>query len=156
MAPARIVLMRHAEKPPREDDSHLSEAGRRRAERLAVSLPGNLGRPDVLFAASDKPGSFRPRETLEPLAAAIGLDIRQFSDKLSDAFAEKLLGDPEFEGKQIIVAWRHDALPALARALGAPKGLCPDPWPAGLYDLILRFDYGPGCAAQVAAVTAPP
>ena len=76
MAPARILVMRHAEKPRSPIDPHLSEAGRRRAERLAGWLPENFGRPDVLFAAADKLLSRRPRETLEPLANATGAPLR--------------------------------------------------------------------------------
>jgi broad specificity phosphatase PhoE len=141
MAPRTIILMRHAEKPPDKSHAALSEDGRARARRIAARAAELLGEPDLLFAAADKPGSIRPRETLKPLAAAAGLPIRQVPDGESASFAEKLRRDPEFAEKRIVIAWRHKALPVLARALGAPPGLCPDPWPEGLYDLILRFDY---------------
>ena len=155
MAPAMILLMRHAEKPAGEGDSNLSEAGRRRAERLAAYIPETFGWPDMLFAAADKPGSHRPRLTLEPLAAAPGLEVLQFPDRQSEAFAAKLLGGPEFAGKRVIVSWRHGALPRLARALGAPDGLCPDPWPTGLYDLLLRFEDGMDGKPRASALKAP-
>jgi hypothetical protein len=156
MAPGAILLMRHAEKPPGESHAHLSGAGRARARRLARSIPALWGRPDFLFAAADKSGSVRPRETLEPLAAALGLEInRHFSDRDSAGFAAKLLTDPAFNGKRILVCWRHDALPTLARALGAPPGLCPDPWPDGLYDLVLRLDYGADGNPQATALEEP-
>ena len=48
----------------------------------------------------------------------------------------------------MVVAWRHKALPGLARALGATTGECPDPWPGELYDLVLRFDYAEGARPE--------
>jgi hypothetical protein len=155
MPPATILLMRHAEKPEDRRDPGLAEAGRRRAERLAVYIPETFGPPDLLLAAADTPDSHRPRLTLEPLAAVRRLDVGEFPDRQSEAFARKLLAEPMFARKRVVVSWRHDALPALARALGAPEGLCPDPWPDELYDLLLRFDYGANGNARSSVLTQP-
>src|SRR5215216_4018616 len=134
--------MRHAEKPRNPLDPRLSEDGRRRAERLAGYVLTTFGRPAILVAAADKLLSRRPRETLEPLAAATGIEIRRdVPDKRSEALAKELLADPKYDGALVVASWRHKALPVLACALGAAAGQCPDPWPDGLYDLILRFDY---------------
>ncbi|HJW77981.1 MAG TPA: histidine phosphatase family protein, partial [Beijerinckiaceae bacterium] len=142
MAPASILVMRHAEKPRSPIDPHLSEAGRRRAALLADWLPETFGRPDILFAAADKLLSRRPRETLEPLASATGAPLHHdVSDKRSEAFAAELLSDRRYDQALVVVSWRHKALPGLARALGAKTSECPDPWPGELYDLVLRFDY---------------
>ena len=155
MAPRTVILMRHAEKPADKGEAVLSEAGRSRARRVAALVPQLLRPPDVLFAAADKPGSMRPRATLEPLAATVGLEIRQFPDGESEALAEMLRSGAEFAGRRIVISWRHKALPALARALGAPPGRCPDPWPQDLYDHILRFDYGADGTARASALTEP-
>jgi hypothetical protein len=156
VAPATILLMRHAEKPADRRDPHLSEEGRYRAERLAAYIPEKLGRPDVLIAAADKPSSFRPRETLVPLAAATGVALRHdVPEKRGASLAKELLLDPRHDGARIVVAWRHKTLPGLAGALGAKAGQCPDPWPDGLYDLILRFDCADKAEPQVTAVTMP-
>ena len=155
MAPATILLLRHAEKPADRRDPHLSEAGRARAARLAAYIPEAFGRPDLLIAAADKASSFRPRETIEPLAAATGVTFRcDVPETRGAALAKELLSDPRHDGARIVVAWRHKALPGLARALGAKAGQCPDPWPEDLYDLILRFDYD-GAEPRVTAVTMP-
>jgi phosphohistidine phosphatase SixA len=157
VAPATILLMRHAEKPTDKRDPHLSDKGRARAERLAAYIPEKFGKPDALFAAADKPGSRRPRETLEPLAAATGTALRHdVPETRGTAFAQELRSGPRHDGARVVVAWRHKALPGLARALGAKAGecQCPDPWPDGLYDLILRFDYD-GAEPRVTAVTMP-
>ena len=156
MAHATVLLLRHAEKPADKRDPHLSEAGRARAARLAAYIPEAFGRPDLLIAAADKPSSFRPRETLEPLAAATGAVFRHdVPETRNAAFAKELRSDPCHDGTRIVVAWRHKALPGLARALRATAGECPDPWPEGLYDLILHFGYADGTAPQVTAVTMP-
>src|SRR3712207_4929793 len=118
VAPATILLLRHAEKPASRWNPHLSQDGRRRAERLAEYLPATFGRPDVLFAASDKLFSHRPRETLEPLAKATGAALcHEVSDKDSEAFAGELLSGRKYDGTLAVVSWRHKALPGLARAL---------------------------------------
>lgn len=156
MAPATILLMRHAEKPADRRDPNLSASGWQRAERLAGFVPGLIGRPDLLFAAADKPASHRPRLTLEPLAAATGLTVdASVSDKDSAAFAAALLVARRFDGARVVVAWRHDALPGLARGLGAKAGACPDPWPEDLYRLILRLDLGDGAGASTTAIEMP-
>jgi hypothetical protein len=156
VAPATILVLRHAEKPRNPLDLHLSEAGQRRAERLAAWLPETFGRPDILFAAADKLLSRRPRETLEPLAKATGAPLRHdVSGKHSEAFAGELLADPQYAGRRVVVSWRHKALPVLARALGASAGECPDPWPGELYDPVLRFDYADGATPKVTALTMP-
>jgi hypothetical protein len=156
LAPATILVLRHAEKPGSPIDPHLSEAGRRRAAKLAEYLPATFGRPDILFAAADKLFSHRPRETLEPLAKATGAPLRHdVSDKRSEAFAAELLSDHRHEGALAVVAWRHKALPVLARALGAGTGDYPDPWPSDLYDRILRFDYADAARPKVTALAMP-
>lgn len=148
--------MRHAEKPADRSDPGLSAAGRRRAERLSTYIPQSFGRPDFLFAAADKKGSQRPRLTLAPLAAATGRAVdATFSDQDSAAFAAALLVEPRFDGARVVVAWRHDALPALARGLGANRGDCPDPWPEDLYRLILRLDLSAGPRPRVTAIEMP-
>jgi phosphohistidine phosphatase SixA len=155
VAPATVLLLRHAEKPADRRDPHLADEGRARAARLAAYIPEAFGRPDLLIAAADKASSFRPRETLEPLAAATGAVFRHDVPETRNAtFAKELRSDLRHDGVRIVVAWRHKALPGLARALGAKAGECPEPWPENLYELILRFDYD-GAGPRVTAVTMP-
>src|SRR3977135_4277449 len=45
MAPSRILLMRHAEKPDDPGDPDLTEAGRARAAALARYIPATFGKP---------------------------------------------------------------------------------------------------------------
>ena len=68
--------MRHAEKPGDPKNPYLTEAGRRRAERLAQFIPAMFGKPDFVFAAAVNKNSFRAYLTMRPLcdAIAVGLD----------------------------------------------------------------------------------
>ena len=52
MAPGRILLLRHTEKPDDPDNPYLSECGRARAEQLAELIPATFGKSDFVFAAA--------------------------------------------------------------------------------------------------------
>src|SRR5262245_52798535 len=78
--PARILLIRHAEKPPPKEGSvHINEAGKERAEALeklfetSKKRPEPFAKPDFLFAAKDSTSSHRCTETLAPLAKVLKL-----------------------------------------------------------------------------------
>lgn len=146
-----IMLIRHAEKPGegeggvdaagRADDDGLSVAGWRRAGALvpyfsvmAAAVAG-LGRPQHVFAAATtaRHRSTRPRDTVQALAQALGVsaDERWSDDDAPEGVAEGLRG---FDAP-VLVCWRHDALPALARALVRSDGV-PARWPDDRFDLI--------------------
>ena len=124
MSPNVILVMRHAEKPTDDHDPHLSPPGKERAEKLATYIPDTFGKPDFVFAAAvSKKRSARPLETIEPLAAALGLDPKTpFADAQSAELAQLLLSDAKYANKLIVVCWHHGEIPALMRALGAKAG----------------------------------
>jgi hypothetical protein len=148
--PATILLIRHGEKPP--VGNHLSMLGVERAEALprlfggeGAAPPHNLPRPDALFAAAEKRKSNRPVETLVPLSRALGLPIdSHFMDDDCRGLAKRLLRGA-FAGKVVLVSWRHDNLPALARALGVEPPY--KTWPDGQFDRVWRIDYRNGAPA---------
>lgn len=88
----------------------------------------------MIIAAQSVPKSVRPKETVEPLAAKLGLPIIICwnTHDLGD-LASALKHDVSLAGKQILICWRHDALQALAHALGARDA---PSWPNTLYDRI--------------------
>jgi hypothetical protein len=129
----RFVILRHAEKTGLPADRHLSPAGHDRALALCT-LPEYLGAIHAIIAAQSVPKSVRPKETVEPLAAKLGLPIITSwnTHDLGD-LASALKHDVSLAGKQILICWRHDALQALAHALGARDA---PSWPNTLYDRI--------------------
>ena len=142
-----LVLIRHAEKPDGGDG--LAPAGEARA-RAYVSYFQNFkfhSEPvkfDAVFAAADSSASRRPRLTVTPVAAALGLAVNaSYKDKDYQMFVDELRA--HHEGKNILVCWHHGEIPALLQALGAdPNALLPDGrWPGDQYDwaIVLRFDH---------------
>jgi phosphohistidine phosphatase SixA len=142
MPPARIVLMRHAEKTGEEGDRGLSEAGVARAERLATWIPEIFGRPDFLIAAANSPKSRRSKLTLKPLKCATGLEIDDtVKNEDFEKLARRLLTQPRYAGKLVVVCWHQGKLPKLAKALGAPAGSYPDKWGREVFDRVLCLEY---------------
>ncbi len=145
--PARVILLRHAEKPEDDNNIHLSAQGKLRAHALVAFFADRLGvsttnPPSALFAARPSRGapSVRTQETLKPLAAALNLPI--LKPDHADGFAvlaKHVLEDPKFDGKTVIVCWTHNELGDFARALGAkPK---PKEWSPSVYDRVWEITF---------------
>lgn len=140
--PERVLLMRHAEKTGKEDDIHLSETGAARAKRLASYIPETFGVPDFIFAAAPSRKSIRSIETMLPLAAALGKDVRHdIEDRDFAALVRQIFSDAAYDGAIVIICWHHRKMPDIARMLGAIDGSYPDPWPETLYDTIIDIAY---------------
>ena len=154
--PARILLMRHAEKTGEKDDSHLSQAGTARALKLASYIPSQFGRPDVIMATAPSKHSIRPIETVTPLAAALGMTVHSdFADEDTAGLVDQLRSDPAFAGKTVVICWHHGKIPQLAAALGAPDGSYPNPWDETVFNTILEFRFNGAGPPDVKKVTEP-
>ena len=120
--PARILLIRHGDKPEGHGDPHLTAAGRERAQRWVGYFTNSPAQtPAVLFAPQPTKGhpSVRASETLEPLARALHQTISlPFASGDYAKLAHRLLTDPELNGKTVAVCWVHQLLPQFATALG--------------------------------------
>ncbi len=145
--PARVILLRHAEKPAEESDPHLSARGRQRADALAAWLTTNAvltdrGLPAVLFASqvTDHGHGQRPRETLEPLAKKLGLPIQTpFRSENYHALARVVQDSQECDGKVVVICWVHEHLSKLAAALGVKPA--PATWKGSVYDRAWVLDW---------------
>ncbi len=156
--PKRIILMRHADKTEDPNDEDLSDAGWDRAQRLAKYIPETFGKPDVIVATAASKHSDRPKDTVKPLADALGVKIQDyFSNKEFDDLVDEIFNDPDYKNKTVVICWHHSRLPAMAALLGAPAGSYPDPWPDDAYNLILDLQYDPfsGSPPKVTRVTEP-
>ncbi|MBZ8141222.1 histidine phosphatase family protein [Rubrivivax gelatinosus] len=149
----RIMLIRHAEKP-REGEcgvaidgspspQSLSVVGWQRAGALvrlfvpAAPVPPRspILRPAHVFAArpTDTHPSLRPRETVTPLAQALGLQVDEsWSDDDDPARVAAALR--ELQGP-VLVCWRHRSLPDLADEL-LQRAEVPRHWPEQRFDLV--------------------
>jgi hypothetical protein len=148
-----IMLIRHAEKP-QDDELGIDRRGHADPESLSVTgwmragalvrmfalLEGRPGdphivRPQHLVAArtTAQHPSTRPRDTLQPLAAALGVPIDETlaaEDPLPSIAAHLR----ELPGPTL-VCWRHETLPALADEL-LQRAQAPSRWPDGVYDMV--------------------
>lgn len=110
-----VVFVRHAEKRRDDDDPGLTRRGRRRAIRLADMLR-DAG-VDRLFASEYR----RTRQTLEPLARRVGLDVEARPGGDVVGLADELRELPA--GTLAVVAGHSNTVPALIRALGVDPGV---------------------------------
>lgn len=156
--PRRIILMRHADKTDDPNDEDLSDAGWERAKRLATYIPETFGKPDVIIATAASKHSDRPKDTVKPLAEALGLQVQDyFKNKEFADLVDEIFNDPDYKAKTVVICWHHGKLPAIAALLGAPAGSYPDPWPDDAYNLILDLQYDPfsGIPPKVTRVIEP-
>jgi len=148
-----IMIVRHAEKPIAADvrgvrpngdhDRHsLSVRGWTRAGALVgLFAPqhgepeAGLQRPDAIYASGHADeGSRRPVQTVTPLAERLGQHIhhgRGLGDEA--ALAAKLA----VHDGAALVAWHHEAIPDIARSLGAVD--FPEHWPDDRFDVVWTF-----------------
>ncbi len=125
-----IVLVRHGEKPAL-GLGQLNCQGLNRALALPSVIGKTFGRPDAIFAPDpaqmkDDAGQpydyVRPLATIEPTAIAFGLPI-DASLGLSEIEAlRQKLEDPSRRNALVLVAWEHNEIVKLARALMAGHG----------------------------------
>jgi broad specificity phosphatase PhoE len=113
-----IILVRHAEKAldANEPGVPLSEAGRTRAARLAQMLAG-AGVTAIYATETD-----RARQTAEPLAKALKLEVRTYSPRdAAGKLAPRLLLDrlkKDDPSGVVLVVGHQNTVPDLLAALG--------------------------------------
>ncbi|MEQ1694618.1 MAG: phosphoglycerate mutase family protein [Hyphomicrobiaceae bacterium] len=143
--PARLIVLRHAEKTGDRRDRNLSPAGHERAARLVPYVLETFGRPDFLIAAKSSDRSRRPVETIEPLGSALSLEI---NSKFDDDEVERLvasLGEKRaYRGKFGVISWRHSDIPRLVATLGAPADSFPGKWGESDYTTLVDISYSSG------------
>ncbi len=146
LADATVLIVRHAEKA--DAGPGLSARGEQRAQAYAsyfapLRLDGETLQPQRLIATRDSKESERPRLTLTPLAARLGLPIEQnWADDQVDALAKSLR--EQNEAPVLLIAWHHGHIDKLVDALGGDaKALIGKHWPEDVYNwlIVLRFDH---------------
>lgn len=116
-----IILVRHAEKAvdANEPGVPLSEAGRARAARLAQMLAG-AGVTAIYATETD-----RAKQTAEPLARALKLDVRTYSPRdPAGKLAPNLLLDrlrKDDAAGVVLVVGHQNTVPDVLAALGATE-----------------------------------
>jgi len=150
--PARLLIMRHAEKTGDKRDPDLSQAGEERAQQLATWLPRTFGKPDFIIAAARSKRSNRSYETVAPLAQALGLPIRDDLDYEDTETLVEELAEPQYAGKYGVIAWHHSEIPAMLAELGAQQGSYPDTWDETVFDLVFDLHFRDNAPPAIRAV----
>ncbi len=139
----RIVIIRHGEKPDTGD--HLNCQGENRALQLPAVLERKFGVPDRVYVPSMASGKSQAHarmfETIIPLVVKHQLKVNsEFDIDAGPAIAGQL-----FQKRgTILMVWQHDAIPALATALGASN---PPKWKNKDFDSIWIISYKGGRAS---------
>lgn len=153
--PAKIMVIRHAEKPVpdrtegvrwrgKPDPESLTALGWQRAGALVHffehAYAPRIARPDHLFAVSfDRAkidSSRRSKQTLRPLSQKLGLSVDdRFGKEQEDLLVQAFTG---LSGT-VLVAWAHESILQIADALGV-SALMPSDWPDDRFDVVWVFD----------------
>lgn len=136
-APARIIILRHAEKVS-DLEKNLSQEGYARAEALAKYFSGPAflkayGKPEIFFAASPRGNSsVRSVETVAPAAHVLKVPLDTSFDKDDgEDLMEFVLGNSKFDGKTVVICWNRKGIPDLLNPL---EGDFPKRWSDNVFD----------------------
>jgi hypothetical protein len=148
-APAQVLIIRHAEKPATGDS--LSPQGVARAKAYVQYFQTNpavlqYGTPVAIYAMEASSGeedsdfSYRPVETVTPLAQALGLQVQsQYQkDDVAD-LVNDIMSNPAYEGKMVLICWEHKVIQSIAVQFGVSP--TPDAWPDSVYDQVWEIDF---------------
>jgi hypothetical protein len=138
--PAQVILIRHAEKP--DEGNGLSLKGRERAAALAPFFLGTdalleNGPPAAIYAQSQKhkSSSFRPIETVQPLASALGLAIdKSFERDDYASMVKEIMSSPGYKNHTVLICWEHKVIPKIAAEFGVVNA--PQTWDGSVYDRV--------------------
>ncbi len=137
--PAQVIIIRHAEKPPK-GSNFLNTKGMERAQALMPYFLNTAelleyGAPIAIYAQKPIPDnpSHRPIQTCEPTAQALKLKVlTPYSHDEYATLVKEILKNPLYNGKMVLICWEHHAIPQIAKQFGVEEDL--KPWPANVFD----------------------
>jgi phosphohistidine phosphatase SixA len=122
-----VYIVRHGEKVDETDSTDLSPAGFARAAALADTLAGRG--IDSIFSTPFR----RTRQTVEPLAKRIGVNVVNYPPKPVEAIADRV---SRIRNKTVVVAGHSNTILEIAKGLGARPTMTKIE--AGDFDNLLR------------------
>jgi hypothetical protein len=156
----KIMLIRHAEKPE-GNDAGVSADGKQNDEELIVRgwqrsgglvrlfAPRNgtfvdphLAQPKIIFASgvAKHSDSLRPQHTVLELATVLGLTLQTKYLKGDEADLAKAAVNAT---GPVLIAWEHEAIPAIVNAIVGNDTTCPQKWHGSRFDLVWVLDAKP-------------
>ena len=143
--PAKVIILRHAEKDP--VGNTLNSRGYARAQALIgffkkTPVINEDGPPTVIFAANplEATSSVRPIETVTPLAQSLNLKIDLDFQKTSvNNLVSAVLTSPALDHHVIVICWVRESIIDLLQSFGVKN--IPAPWPSDLFDRAMILDF---------------
>lgn len=127
---AQIVVIRHGEKSSDKSSHVLNATGLKRAQALVELFTrpnGPLPTPGCIYASKGDTVSMRPLQTVQPLAAKLGLTI---NTKYDAENAESAMGKELAKLTGVtLVCLEHTAIVGVCKALGTLNPKTPKSWP---------------------------
>lgn len=160
MAPTKIMLIRHAEKPDEKTNViGVDEAGTPNPHQLSVrgwqragalvrffapaghACAKNIETPSAIFAARPTNGanSLRPLNTVAPLAAALGIAV---NDDFGRGEEAALIEMVKSVGGAVLICWGQDPMANIVRQIAGNFETHPQAWPKRRFDLVWVLDRG--------------
>ena len=155
MPASRIMLIRHAEKPPKDgskqgvsangnvDPEDLIVRGWQRAGALVrffapidgVTQDPRIVTPGVCYASavSAHSHSLRPQHTVLELTQARGIRFDTTYPKGEEA---ALAAAAVKEATPVLIAWEHEAIPDIVNRIVGNTTTCPQEWPDDRFDVV--------------------
>ena len=144
--PKRVILIRHAEKVPKE--KHLNLKGFERAAALPYyfSFTPFYNNPPISYifaAALENPdASLRPIQTCMPIANHYNLPLNiDFKPRQTKELAYELLSNPKYDNSTVLICWSHGKIGKIVVALGADD---PGTWPPDIFDQVYVVTFKEG------------
>lgn len=161
MPASKIMLIRHAEKPEGKD-AGVSAEGKPNDEELIVRgwqrsgalvrlfaprdgrfVDAHLAQPKTIFASGvgKHSNSLRPQHTVLELATELKLTLDLKYPKGDEADLAKAA---VAAAGPVLIAWEHEAIPAIVNAIVGNDTTCPQQWHGARFDLVWVLDAKPG------------
>jgi len=155
----RIMFIRHAEKPDKvaagvtaagtPDKEDLIVQGWQRAGALGrffapvdpATIAKGISQPGAIFAAmvNKKSSSLRPQHTVGPLAGLLNLTVDIcFGEGDEAALAKAAIAAAQT--MPVLIAWQHQDIPTIIKAINDKHHLGPKKWPGDRFDLVWVLD----------------
>ena len=141
--PHLILIIRHAEKTGSKTDSDLLEERLRASGRLGEGHSRSLFQARLFDRDAAVQEQQSPRGDHHALGKALHKPVEaKYKNKEYEQLAHKLLTDPRYAGKTVLISWHHGNIPELAHALGAKDA--PAKWGDKVFDRVWQLTYEKG------------
>ena len=138
--PSKVIIIRHAEKGPK--DTCLTLQGLERASALPYYFSSTplYNTPPIshVFAAYDK-SYIRAKQTCAPIAEHLKSSLNiNYKPEEAQEVANEILTNPKYDNGNVLLCWSHRYISPLVRALG---GHDPVKWSENIFDQVYMLTY---------------